>query len=189
MKMTFRSFVIVALMFSVSEVKCGEVNVEIKELDSIKDKAMKKVSLLITHSPVTDKIIKKSSDFESFMFTCLEQNQSLELDIHAEKPDEFQVIVNKSFDFGPFEVHYPQDTILNFSENDKVCFFNGYFVRLHSDNKDKAELFLNFMTEKTEFVKEQFLSFYTSIDKKIIFTNLQSIADTNPPSFVDERDK
>ena len=175
--MTFRSLVLVLLMFTVSEVKCGDVTFMIEKKHQIIDNNKTiNISFYITHgtNPTTKNRIWQN--FFASKFVCLYQNQTIKLELTDAKPESFKVIVKKSFDFGTYEDHNPDYRIPNFIKNDSVlCFFTGSFKKNLDTTQDKAELYIRFFTDKKYFPYQRILIMNIFLEENYIFTHLTTI--------------
>lgn len=174
MKVNIKSFILVLLIFTVPEVKCGEVTFKIEKIG---EREIKRFSVVIRHGIVTDADMKIEDNFEISNFVCLEENHSIELIIYEEKQETFQIIVNKSFDLERYTEHDLDNAIKEFAGKRKVCFFNSYFVKKVSTVNDKAELYLKFIKDETSFDFTKILSLYVIMSNGDIFAVLKSIED------------
>ena len=131
--------------------------------------------VLISHGTVTDGSNKKDSALGSSGFVCLEKGQSLELKQSENKPDDFDIVLNISYDYVALDAHEPVKDATNFKEKQRVCFFYGYYVRFSYDDQDKAEFFINLLTDKTAIDQKNMLSFSINLKKDSLDFNLEKL--------------
>lgn len=131
--------------------------------------------VIISHGAVTDESNKRESSLGSSGFVCLESGQSLKLTPSEDKPEDFNIVLNISYDFVALDGHKPIRDETNFKGKSRVCFFFGSYIRFSSGDQDKAEFFINLLTDKTAIDQKNVLSFYINLQKDLFDFSLQKL--------------
>ena len=174
MSITMKSILILMLVFTMCEVFCDVVTVtEDQNQDNTSAKDIFR-TVYISHG----KEIKttKKLDFDSSDFICLDKDHNIEISTQL-VPSSFKIILNVSYDFGPYSVHNSTKEITFFDGKEKACFFYGYFVRDLLEKKDKGELFINFITDGESFDRNRLLILTACLDDKYVSPSVYAVVD------------
>ena len=186
--MTLNLKLLTFFMLTFSGVLSDVVNVITTETRLKNDQKNRKyIAVTISHGENAKKINKAEDDdfnIQAPNFICLKKGESLELKLLLLVNPDFKMIVNVSYDFGEYKSPNSLSDHISFKKKSKVCFFHGYFTRIIFDNQDKAELFLNFITDEKLINPNHLLSFEVLLNEEGISTHLR-IFDGQDRNFIE----